>query len=274
MLGKEVRMKRIINPVTGKTLIIPIDHGMSDGPIKGLVNVGETIERIDSAGVNSIIMHKGLVPSSIGRMKNAGLLVHLSAGTMLAPDPLNKVIVTTVEEAVALGADGISIHMNVGAESTPKMMEDVGKISRDCKRFGMPLLMMMYPRGEKVADETNVEFVKIAARIGAELGADIVKTNYTGSTDSFREVVEGCPVPVIIAGGSKGTDKEVLEMIKSAMDAGAAGVAMGRNSFQHASPKKFLKSASLIIHNNMSVKEAMKGAGLDERVDSRCAAIQ
>ena len=272
MLGKDVRIGKIINPLTHKTLIVPIDHGMSDGPVKGLVNVGETIN-IVSEHADCVLMHKGLVGSSIGKMHGAGLIVHLSAGTMVSPDPLDKVIVTTVEEAVALGADAISVHMNVGADSTPKMMQDMGEIGRECKRFGMPLIMMMYPRGNKIKNEKDVESVKLAARIGAELGADIVKTNYTGSMESFKEVVEGCPVPVVIAGGCKGSDKEVLEMVKDAMIAGAAGVAMGRNSFQHNEPKKFLKAVSLIIHNNISVTEAMKEAGLDERIDNRCKAV-
>jgi fructose-bisphosphate aldolase / 2-amino-3,7-dideoxy-D-threo-hept-6-ulosonate synthase len=272
MLGKEIRMRKILSPLTGKTLIVPIDHGMSDGPVEGLINVGETINLV-SEEANSVIMHKGLVPSSIGKMHGAGLIVHLSAGTMISPDVLDKVIVTTVEEAVALGADAISVHINIGANSTPKMMQEVGEIGRDCKKFGMPLIMMMYPRGEKIKDEKAVESVKLAARIGAELGADIVKTNYTGSIESFKEVVQGCPVPVVIAGGSKGSDKEVLQMIKDAMTAGAVGVAMGRNSFQHKEPRKFLKAASLIIHNNLSVENAMKEAGLYERIDNRCEAI-
>jgi fructose-bisphosphate aldolase/2-amino-3,7-dideoxy-D-threo-hept-6-ulosonate synthase len=212
-------------------------------------------------------MHKGLVGIGFrgtGKGNDVGLIVHLSAGTSLSPDPLCKVIVTSVEEAVALGADAISIHINVGANDTPKMMIDAAQVVRDCKRFGMPLLMMMYPRGEKIKNEKDVEVVKIAARIGAELGADIVKTNYTGSKESFKQVVEGCPVPVIIAGGCKGTDREVLQMIRDAMDAGAAGVAMGRNAFQHKEPKKIIQAVSLVVHKNYSVENAMKEAGLKD----------
>ncbi|MFA5763843.1 MAG: 2-amino-3,7-dideoxy-D-threo-hept-6-ulosonate synthase [archaeon] len=261
MLGKEIRMRKIVNPLTGKMLIAPIDHGISDGPIKGLINPSETIELV-STYADSVIMHKGLVSQSVGKMNGAGLIVHLSAGTMIAPDKLEKTIVTTVEEAISLGADAISVHMNVGAPTTSKMMEDMGKVSRDCARFGMPLVMMMYPRGERVTSESDVEMVKIAARIGAELGADIVKTVYTGDKESFKEVVAGCHVPVVIAGGSKGTDKEILQNVRDAMDAGAAGVAMGRNSFQHDSPKQFLKAVSLIIHKEMSVDDAMKESGL------------
>ena len=104
--------------------------------------------------------------------------------------------------------------------------------------------------------------VKIAARIGAELGADIVKTNYTGDKESFKQVVDGCPVPVVIAGGSKGSDKDALQMIRDAIDAGAAGVAMGRNSFQHKDPEKFIKAVSLVIHNGVGAGEAMQKVGL------------
>lgn len=265
MIGKKIRLQRIVNKESGKMLIVPIDHGISDGPIEGLINVKETVSMIAESGANAILMHKGLVEVGFrGSGSDLGLIVHLSAGTSLAPDPLNKVIVTTVEEAVALGADAVSIHINVGATDTDRMMVEAGGVARDCKRFGMPLLMMMYPRGEKIKDEKDVSVVKLAARIGAELGADVVKTNYTGSKESFREVVEGCPVPVVIAGGCKGTDREVLQMIKDAMDAGAAGVALGRNAFQHKEPKKIIQAVSLIINKGYSVNDAIIKAELDE----------
>jgi fructose-bisphosphate aldolase/2-amino-3,7-dideoxy-D-threo-hept-6-ulosonate synthase len=234
-----------------------------------LINIKETVSTLAESGANSILMHKGLVGLGFrGSGKDVGLIVHLSAGNCLAPDPLTKVLVTTVEEAVALGADAISIHINLGAKDTPKMLEDGGKIAADCKRFGMPLLIMMYPRGEKVKNEKDVEMAKIAARVGAELGAGIVKTVYTGSKESFIEVVRGCPVPVVIAGGSKGTDREVLQMIRDAMDAGAAGVSMGRNAFQHKEPKKIIKAVSLVVHKNCSVDEAMKETGLKDEKGS------
>lgn len=267
MIGKMIRMQRIMDRGSGKMVIVPIDHGISDGPIDGLINVRETVSTIAESGANGILMHKGMVQVGFrGGGSDIGLIVHLSAGTMLSPDPLNKVIVTTVEEAVALGADAISIHINVGATDTGRMMLEAGEVARDCKRLGMPLLMMMYPRGEKVSNEKDVSVVKIAARIGAELGADIVKTNYTGSKESFREVVEGCPVPVVIAGGCKGTDREVLQMIKDAMDAGASGVALGRNAFQHKEPKKMIGAVSLIVNKGYSVNDAINKVGLKDEI--------
>lgn len=267
MIGKMIRMQRIMDRNSGKMVIVPIDHGISDGPIDGLINVRETVSTIAESGANGILMHKGMVEAGFrGSGSDIGLIVHLSAGTMLSPDPLNKVIVTTVEEAVALGADAISIHINVGATDTGRMMVEAGEVARDCKRLGMPLLMMMYPRGEKVSNEKDVSVVKLAARIGAELGADIVKTNYTGSKESFREVVEGCPVPVVIAGGCKGSDREVLQMIKDAMDAGAGGVALGRNAFQHKEPKKMIHAVSLIVNKGCSVDDAMNKVGLKDEI--------
>ncbi len=263
MIGKKIRMERIINRDTGKTLMIPVDHGMSDGPIKGLINMQDTMTKIVNGGANTVIMHKGIVPvGHRGKGGDVGLMVHLSAGTSLNPDPLNKIIVTTVEEAVALGADAVSIHINVGAPTTPQMLTDAGVVCRDCKRLGIPLLMMVYPRGEKIENEKDVEVVKVAARIGAEIGADIVKVPWTGSKESFKQVVDGCPVPVVIAGGSKGTDKDTLQMVRDAIDAGAAGVAMGRNSFGHDDPERFIKAASLVIHDGKSADEAINETGL------------
>jgi len=259
MIGKQIRMQRIMDRNTGKTVIIPMDHGVTVGPIKGLDNMKDTINKIAEGGANAILIHKGLVGvghRSSGR--DVGLIIHLSASTSLGPDPNHKVIACSVEEAVKLGADAVSIHVNIGADDEAAMLKDMGKIAKDCNEWGMPLLAMMYPRGKKIKNEKDVEVVKLAARVGAELGADIVKTNYTGDIKSFKQVVEGCPVPVIIAGGSKGNESDCLKMIEDAMKAGAAGVAMGRNSFQHENPTKFVKAVCQVVHNGKSSKQACK----------------
>jgi fructose-bisphosphate aldolase/2-amino-3,7-dideoxy-D-threo-hept-6-ulosonate synthase len=175
----------------------------------------------------------------------------------LSPKPNNKVVVMTVEEALVIGADAVSVHINVGDENDAEMMEILGKVSRKCMRWGMPLVAMMYPRGKNVKSEHDVESVKIAARIGAELGADIVKTNYTGTVDSFKEVVEGCPAPVVIAGGPKvETQEDVLQIAMEAMQAGSVGVSIGRNVFQSPDPKKMIRALYRIVHEDWDAKEA------------------
>ncbi|MDI6640036.1 MAG: 2-amino-3,7-dideoxy-D-threo-hept-6-ulosonate synthase [Methanocellales archaeon] len=259
-IGKSVRMERIIDRKSGNTVIVPMDHGISSGPIEGLIDMKRAVDAIAEGGADAVLLHKGIVRAGHrGYGRDIGLIVHLSASTSLGPDPLNKVRVTTVEEAIKLGADAVSVHVNIGAENEPEMLRKLGETAQICEEWGMPLLAMMYPRGKKVTDEHDVKFVKHAARVGAELGADIIKTNYTGSPDSFREVVRGTPIPVVIAGGPKmETDKEVLEMIKEAMDVGGRGVSIGRNIFQHRNPTKMTKAVADIVHKNISVKEALE----------------
>ncbi len=139
------------------------------------------------------------------------------------------------------------------------MLKDFGRISYEARTWGMPLLAMIYPRGEKIVDEYDVEVIKHAARVGGEMGADIVKVSYPGSVDSFKEVVDGCNVPVVIAGGEKmNSDREILEMVKGAIVAGGAGISIGRNVFQHENPKKIITAMSAIIHDSSSVDEALE----------------
>jgi class I fructose-bisphosphate aldolase len=123
----------------------------------------------------------------------------------------------------------------------------------------MPLVAMIYTRGPKIKDEYNADNVKHAARVGAELGADIVKVVYTGSVESFAKVVEGCPMPVVIAGGPKmGSDEEIFKMVAGALQAGSAGVSIGRNAFQHKNPTKMVQALSKMVHQQASVNEAIK----------------
>ncbi|MCK4797219.1 MAG: 2-amino-3,7-dideoxy-D-threo-hept-6-ulosonate synthase [Spirochaetes bacterium] len=258
-LGKAIRMERIINRNTKKTVIIPMDHGVTAGPINGLIDMSKAVDMVAEGGANAVIGHIGLPKYGHRHSgKDIGLILHLSASTSLSPKPNKKILVNTVENALRIGADGISIHINIGDENEAEMLKDFGKIAIECSYWGMPLIAMMYPRGPKIPDEKNVEAVKIAARVGAELGADFVKTNYTGDPDSFAKVIEGCPAPILIAGGSKLNDEELFKMIEGAMQAGAKGISIGRNAFQHKNPVQFVKAACAMVHNNLSTKEAIE----------------
>jgi class I fructose-bisphosphate aldolase len=259
MIGKEIRLERIFNRNTKRVVIIPMDHGVSSGPIKGLLDLKKSIGEVAKGGANAIVIHKGLVSSGHrGKGKDVGLIIHMSASTSLSPDPNAKMLVCTVEEAIRLGADAVSIHVNIGAEDEKTMLKDFGMVSKTCSKWGMPLLAMVYPRGPGIKDGYDVRVVKHAARLGAELGADIVKVSYTGSPDSFGEVVEGCFVPVVIAGGAKmETDRDILEMVKGSIEAGGSGVSIGRNAFQHSNPALIVKAISNIVHKHSTVEEAL-----------------
>lgn len=260
MIGKNIRLERIINRKTGKTVIVPMDHGVTVGPIRGLIDMKQAVDNVVNGGANAIIVHKGIVKAGHRQSgKDIGLIVHLSGSTTLSPDPSGKVLVCTVEEALQLGADGVSIHVNLGAPTDDIMLDHLGQVSRSCQQWGMPLLAMMYTRGEKIKSEYDVNCVKHAARVGAELGADIVKVNYTGSPQSFATVTEGCPVPVVIAGGEKlESDDDILQMVAGAIQAGAVGVSIGRNVFQHSKPTRMIAALSAIVHEGASPTAAAR----------------
>lgn len=253
-------MERIMDHNSGRTVIIPMDHGITLGPLPGLIEMEKTIHAVATGGANAIVIHKGLMGANYkGNGRKVGLIIHFSASTRISPELNSKVMVCTVEEAIKLGADGVSVHVNLGAEDDKSMLKDLGAVAKEALEWGMPLLAMMYTRGPKVGNEYDVKLVKHAARIGAELGADLVKVPYTGSPESFREVVEGCFVPVVIAGGEKmDTDKDVLEMVKGAMSAGGAGVSIGRNVFQHKDPSKMVRAIHQIVHEGFGVEEALE----------------
>ena len=262
MVGKKIRIERILNRNSGKTVIIPVDHGVTVGPVVGLINMKETIRSVALGGANATIMHKGLFETALKSRGEMGLILHLSASTQMSVDPNSKTLICTVEEAIKLGADAVSIHINLGTGEEKSMMRDFGVVSKVAMEWGMPLLAMMYVKNDKGEDENDVNTVKHAARLGAELGADIVKVPYTGSAESFREVVEGCFVPVVIAGGGKiKTDRDLLEMVKGAIVAGGAGVSIGRNVFQHKDPSKIVRAICKIVHSGLTVDEGLKELG-------------
>jgi fructose-bisphosphate aldolase/2-amino-3,7-dideoxy-D-threo-hept-6-ulosonate synthase len=259
-IGKKIRLERIINRETRRTVIVPMDHGLSMGPIAGLEDMAAMVNKVAEGGANAVVEHKGIVRAGYrGYGRDIGLILHLSGSTSIGPDPHSKTLVASVEEAIRLGADAVSVHVNIGAANEPEQLRALGQVAETCALWGMPLLAMMYPRGPKVTSEHAPEMVAHAARVGAELGADVIKTNYTGDVDSFRRVVRGCPVPVVIAGGPKmATDEEVLRMAFEAIEAGAIGVSIGRNVFQHRDPTAMVRALAKIVHEGASVEEAMR----------------
>lgn len=263
MYGKKIRMKRIISTDSGRTFIVPLDHGLSVGPITGLVNITETISKIFMSNrVNAIIVHKGIVSWNLVKLlerKKIALVLHLSGATSLSPDPLDKHIVSTLEHAIKLGADAVSVHVNMGAPTEARMLEEVGRVSEECAAWGIPLLAMMYPRGEKIKDQYDEKYISHAARVAAELGADIIKINYPGTKEKFKEIIEGVNIPVVIAGGPKLNSLETLfQMIYDSLMVGGSGVCFGRNVFQSPIPTRIAEAIGGMVHDNWNVEKVIE----------------
>ena len=256
VFGMDIRLSRILD--NGRMLCIPMDHGISNGPIKGLEDIHDMIYRCASAGLTCVLVNKGII-KSMPRSPDIGLIVHFSASTSIGPAPNRKMLIGSVEEAIRLGADAVSVHINIGSKEEPEMLQKLGMIADKCNQWSVPLVAMMYPRGENIKNPHDPEIVAHAARVGAEAGADIVKAVYTGDPDSFKRVVRSCPVPLVIAGGPKAnSDREILEMCSGAMSAGAKGVTFGRNIFQHKNPPAMERALRAIIIENRNAREALK----------------
>jgi len=259
LIGKLIRTERIFNRDTGRTIIVPLDHGVSVGPIAGIENMRDTVTTMVEGGANAVLMHKGVVPCGHrAKGRDIGLIVHLSASTSLSPFPNAKTLVCSVEEAIRLGADAVSTHINLGDETESRMLEDLGRITQSAASWGIPMLAMIYARGPKIQNEFDPTVVAHCARVGMELGADVVKVPYTGDKDSFAAVCRGCAVPVVIAGGPKTkTTREFLTMIRHSLDAGGRGLSVGRNIFQDKNPRQLLQAVNRLVHDDASIDEAM-----------------
>ena len=249
-MGKGRRLKRILR--NGRTVIVPMDHGVTQ-PISGLEDIDSILKQIDGL-VDAVVLHKGVVKRSrYVEDMSMGLIVHLSASTCLT-EPNEKVLVSSVENALKLGADAVSVHINIGSKTEKQQIRDLGITAEICDDWGLPLLAMVYARG-KGLDEKNPELVKHCVRIAYELGADIVKTPYTGNPETFAEVVEVADIPIVIAGGGKKDEIEILKEVVDAISAGAVGVAIGRNVFQHRNPKLMAKALKMIVHDDMGLDD-------------------
>lgn len=269
-VGKERRLSRIFDRETGRTVIVPIDDSLIFGPTSGLANLGKKIEEIMSGAPNAILTFKGTARNFSGLLSNVATVVNLSASTKRS-DHTRKVVVGDVKQALALGADCVAAHVNVTSRFEAEMIRNLGAISTDCEVYGMPLMAIMYPRGESNDSDENYEAIKEqkldeyvdlvahAGRIGVELGADIVKTPFTGSTASFRKVVDACsPVPVVIAGGTPVEPMEFLRRAYAAMQAGATGVSFGRNVFNRDNSKTYIQALKKVVHEGLTPEEAAK----------------
>lgn len=242
------KMKKIFR--NGKALLIAFDHAVEHGPYayEGINLNPKRIVEIAKQGADGIILHVGAV-KYIGKIpKKLALIIKVTARTNLAPNRIEE-IATSIDEALAYGADAIAATVYVGCEKEWYMLRNLAKLKLECMKRKLPLIAFMYPR-VKGMKKNDVKIVRYAARLGAELGVDVVKTYYTGSKQSFAKVVEDCFVPVVAAGGRKVKLDKFLQQAKDIMETGASGLAVGRNVWarNRKDAIKILKKLRKIVH--------------------------
>jgi putative autoinducer-2 (AI-2) aldolase len=250
--GFQNRLNRIIKPKTGHTVMLAVDHGYFMGPTTGLEKPWEAVkDLVDYADV--LMLTRGVLRNCVPPETDIPIVLRVSGGTsIIGKELLHEGITASMEDAVRLNVAGVAFSVMVGSEFERDTILGLTQVIDDANEYGIPVLSVTAV-GKDMAKDAR--YMALASRMSAELGADIVKTYYC---DGFEKVVEGCPVPIVIAGGKKIPEKDALEMAYNAIKAGAVGVDMGRNIFQSEDPVAMIQAVRSVVHDGAKPDEAYK----------------
>ncbi|MBV7696193.1 2-amino-3,7-dideoxy-D-threo-hept-6-ulosonate synthase [Streptomyces sp. TRM70350] len=246
--GKLFRLRRLSLAGDGRHLLVPLDHSVSDGPIVPADKWDDLLRALVDGGADGIIVHKGRARAfAPDILKSCALVVHLSASTAHSADVHAKVLVADVEEALRLGADAVSVHVNIGSDTEAQQLADLGAVARSCDAWGMPLIAMVYPRGPRIADPHAPALLAHLANVAADLGADMVKTSVALPLERMAEVVADSPIPILAAGGPP-DGSDLVAYGTAVMGAGCQGLAIGRRIFSAPSPCALVSRLAAVVH--------------------------
>lgn len=245
--GKSVRLGRIFGS-DGRTVIVAFDHGVTGvNTLGGLTRPDELIRDV-SPHADCFLVSAGIARGFAGTFGRTGVIVRVDGGPTSATGDYDRIRpMLTVEDALRLGADGVAAMGLIGTKNEHRSLRDLSMLAAECERLGMPLLAEMMPGGIK-AENVDVKQIAVAARVGAELGADIIKVRYEGPASVFRSVTEDCFRPVVVLGGARKAANDFVPMLSEAMHAGAAGVAIGRNVWSDPRPGEMARRLRDIVH--------------------------
>jgi putative autoinducer-2 (AI-2) aldolase len=249
--GMKNRLSRIFQPKTGKTVMLAVDHGFFQGPTTGLKDLKKTVTPL-APHADCLFITRGMLRTSIDPKSNVSICLRVSGGPSILGELSNEDITTSIEEALRLNVSGVGMSIFVGAKNEDRTIANLGRLVNEAERYGMPVLAVTAVGKEMGRD---ARYLGLACRIAAEIGAHIVKTYYC---EDFYKIVEGCPVPIVMAGGKKLPERDALQMTANAIKEGASGVDMGRNIFQSDNPVGMIKAIRAIVHKGASVDEAFE----------------
>ncbi len=270
-VGKEMRMSRLFNPRSNRMVLVTMDHGICINPVKEINNPSKVVGKIVEGGADAVLLTPGIAKCAYEKLlgSDTSLMIRIDGtATSIGPDLTNDELIYSVEGALRMGADAVATFGVIGVPREAQLSRKNGKVSEDCEIWDMPLMIEMIPEeilrhqfAERAGRRwpSDPEVVKYSARVAAELGADIVKGYYTGDKNTFREVIEYCPVPYVVLGGPAADDPQLLlRFVRDAMDCGAAGVSMGRNVWTYKDPASLVGAICRIVHEDTSVEEALR----------------
>ncbi len=249
------RLRHIFRP-DGRALIVAIDHGMTEGPVKGLESPANTLAAIAAGGADAVLAGYGLASRFAEALAPLGLILRLDGGSTSLGQLAPAGGFYTVADALRLGADAVAVSAFPGTPQEEVSLRHLAAVVGEAHSWGLPVLGEMQPGGfDSGPEHHTAEKLAVAARGAAELGADWIKLPYA---EGYERVTQTCFVPVVMLGGVKaGNERALLETIHAAIAAGAAGVAIGRNIFQARDPRAMTRAVAAIIHQGASVDAAL-----------------
>ncbi|MDW3630525.1 MAG: 3-hydroxy-5-phosphonooxypentane-2,4-dione thiolase [Nitrososphaeraceae archaeon] len=262
--GMTNRFSKIIKPKNGRCVMLAVDHGYFLGPTEKLEVPQRTIEPL-LPYVDSIMLTRGVLRTSLSPISDVPIVLRVSGATSIVGEDLsNETITTSLEDAIRLNVSCLALSIFVGSKYEHQTLANLATLVDNGERYGIPILAVTAVGKEMVRD---ARYLGLACRIAGELGAHVVKTYYC---ENFEKVIEGCPVPVIIAGGKKlAKEIDVLELTFNAIKDGASGVDMGRNIWQSDHPIPMIKAVRSIVHEGFSLKEAADLLVTEKEIEER-----
>jgi fructose-bisphosphate aldolase, class I len=260
--GKSIRQSSIFRRGTGKTVIVALDHGEIAGPIAGIEKPAEVVRACREAGADSILATRGVVTAALGEWdRSLSIILRLTGGFTVLGGKFEEEVISSPEAALAIGAAGAAVTVKFGHEREGEFTRQASFVADSCERWGLPLMIEAMAKGKDMKS-TDPRGVALAARAAQEIGADFVKTYYTGDPESFHKIVEGCPVPIVILGGEKSDTLEaVFSDVYYSLQAGGKGIAMGRNIWQQGKTRAMVEAMVGLVHENWTIAQAMKHVG-------------
>lgn len=262
--GMTNRISKIIKPENGRCVMLAVDHGYFLGPTEKLEVPQKTVEPL-LPYIDSIMLTRGVLRTSLPPISNVPIVLRVSGATSIIGEDLsNETITTSIEDAIRLNVSCLALSIFVGSKYEHQTLANLATLVDNGQKYGIPILAVTAVGKEMVRD---ARYLGLACRIAGELGAHVVKTYYC---ENFEKVIEGCPVPVIIAGGKKlAKEIDVLELTFNAINEGASGVDMGRNIWQSEHPIAMIKAVRSIVHEGFSIKEAADLLVTEKTIEDR-----
>jgi len=249
--GMKNRLSRVINPVTGRTVMLAVDHGYFQGVAVGLEDLEETLLPL-LPYADALMPTRGGLRTCVSPDWDIPVVLRASGGNSLLGELSDEDLAVSIEEAIRLNVAAVAISIYVGAPNQHRTLLALSKMVDEATRYGIPVLAVTAV-GKDLGK--GAKYLSMASRIAAELGATFVKTYYC---EGFERVVDSCPVPIVMAGGKRIPEPEALELTHNAISRGAAGVDMGRNIFQADDPAAMIQAVSAVVHEGLSPKQALK----------------